>query len=217
MVNDIRKFIDLVKNYKPIIKENYNFTGKTIMCVDIQSEYESGITFDIGTWVEFINDSYRSNRIVFLYNGEETLGMISEYDYKYWLMEHGISEDVIDGAVFYDKGYAFFRYCIDNSIDDDSIVDLVKFMITNDINDSRDFDEDMWNKFIDETNVGNNEVKELLEYAGDMINIPDLMDFLKNYSNIVLMGGGINECLKEVEIALNALDKNYETVNQFIY
>ena len=57
----------------------------------------------------------------------------------------------------------------------------------------------------------------LLENAGDMINIPDLMDFLKNYSNIVLLGGGVNECLKEVEIALLALNKNFNVINKFTY
>ena len=50
-----------------------------------------------------------------------------------------------------------------------------------------------------------------------MINIPDLMDFLKRYSNIVLTGGGINECLKEVEIALNSLDKPYKVLTQYTY
>jgi hypothetical protein len=43
------------------------------------------------------------------------------------------------------------------------------------------------------------------------------MDFLKNYSNIVLLGGGVNECLKEVEIALLALNKNFNVLRQFTY
>jgi len=43
------------------------------------------------------------------------------------------------------------------------------------------------------------------------------MDFLKRYSNIVLTGGGIYECLKEVEIALMALDKSYQILNEFTY
>jgi hypothetical protein len=60
-------------------------------------------------------------------------------------------------------------------------------------------------------------LRDLLENASDMINIPDLMDFLKNYSNIVLTGGGIDECLKEVEIALMSLDKNYNVLSEFVY
>jgi hypothetical protein len=33
----------------------------------------------------------------------------------------------------------------------------------------------------------------------------------------VLCGGGINECLKEVEIALDALNKTYTTFDRFTY
>lgn len=43
------------------------------------------------------------------------------------------------------------------------------------------------------------------------------MDYLSNKSNIILLGGGINECLKEVEIALLSLDKNYNIMNKFTY
>jgi hypothetical protein len=43
------------------------------------------------------------------------------------------------------------------------------------------------------------------------------MDFLKRYSNIVLTGGGINECLKEVEIALKALKQPYQIYSTYTY
>ena len=212
MVNIIKKLIkeniNLNKKKLRIIKEEY-LQGKTIINVDIQPEYKNYISFNLYKWIQFLNQNANNNRIIFLYNGEDTLGMISENEYKDFLLELGLDEDVLDNAIFYDKGYAFFRYCIDNSIDENNIVDLVKFMIQNNINDSRDIDEDMWNDYMQETNHSQEDVRELLENAGDMINIPDLMDFLKNYSNIVLLGGGINECLKEVEIALLSLNKNY--------
>lgn len=41
-------------------------TGKTIINVDIQPEYESAINFNISDWVNFINQSANSNRIIFL-------------------------------------------------------------------------------------------------------------------------------------------------------
>jgi hypothetical protein len=64
---------------------------------------------------------------------------------------------------------------------------------------------------------GSENVRELMEDSEDCINIPDLMDFLERYNNVVLVGGGINECLKEVELALDALDKNYDTWHKFTY
>jgi hypothetical protein len=190
--------------------------GKTIINVDIQPEYEAYIkTFNLTTWAKFLNKSAKTNKIVFLYNGADTLGMTSEEDYRYWLIEKGVR--ITDNAVFYDKGYAFFRYCMDSNIDQDNIVDLVQYMMKNNINDSRDIDTDMWNDYMATTGHDQQDVRDLLEEAGDMINIPDLMDFLQPYSNITLTGGGINECLKEVEIALLAMNKPFTILNEYTY
>lgn len=196
------------------------FENKNIINVDIQPEYKEYIKneFNIFNWVKFINKSSKSNNIIFLYNGYDTLGMSTEYEYKDWLIELGIKESVIEESIFYDKGYAFFRYCMDEDIDDDAIVDLVKYMINHNINDSRDIDEDMWNDYMEETNHSRQDVRDLLENAGDMINIPDLMDFLSKYRDpIVLTGGGINECLKEVEIALMSLNRKYDVLAEYTY
>ena len=214
-------------NIKIIIEEyllennNYQIDtpkGSTIMSVDIQPEYENNISFSLMRFANYINTAYENNnRIIFLYNGEDTLGMIPEYEYKYWLLELGINENVIDNSIFYDKGYAFFRFCIDSNIEDDDIVELVRYMYDNNINDSRDID---WETLVEdyiENDLNYNEIKELLEYSGDMISIPDLMDFLKNYNNITLIGGSQYECLKEVEIALNALNKNYNLDVRFVF
>lgn len=216
----IRECINENKNINKkqlrLINEN-EFSNKTIINVDIQPEYQNWISFNLNNWVNFINQNGEQNNIVFLYNGADTMGMIEEYEFQNWLIELGIDENIIENATFYDKGYAFFRYCMDNSIDEDNIVDLVKYMVKHSITDSREIDNEMWNNFMSETNHTLQDVRELLENADDMINIPDLMDFLSNYSNIVLTGGGINECLKEVEIALLALDKPYNILSQYTY
>lgn len=216
----LREYVKLrrqtLRRGAPVIIEG-KVSGKTIINVDIQPEYENYITFNTHEWVEFINHSSKSNDIVFLYNGADTLGMIGESEYQMWLFELGVAEQVIDAATFYDKGYAFFRYCMDNSIDDDDIVSLIKFMIEYDVTDSRDIDSEMWDSYADSVGHDISDIRELLEDAGDLIHIPDLMDFLSNYSNIVLMGGGVDECLREVEIALMSLDKSYSTYSQFVY
>jgi hypothetical protein len=217
---NIRKRLNETKNKTNkqlrLLNES-ELNNKTIINVDIQPEYESYISFNIYEWVNFINQNANTNNLIFLYNGEDTLGMIGEGDYQMWLMDLGVDEDVIYNTTFYDKGYAFFRYCMDNSIDEDNIVDLVKYMIRHNITDSRDIDEEMWDDYMGETNHNQQDVRELLENADDLISIPDLMKFLNNKSNIILTGGGINECLKEVEIALLSLEKNYNILNKFTY
>jgi len=191
--------------------------GKTIINVDIQPEYSKGFSFNVDDWVDFINNSSDNNRIIFLFNGEDTLGMINVHDYQMWLIDLGIDEQVVDEAKFYDKGYAFFRYCIDNYIDEEKTVELVKYMYKNNINDSRDITPEIWNDISSNTDMSLDDIRELLEDNGDMINIPDLMDFLSHFNNIVLTGGGVNECLKEVEIALLAMDKPFNTLDEFTY
>ena len=193
--------------------------GANLLSVDIQPEYAKAFGFDVYDYLNFLNKNIEVlNSLTFLYNGTDTVGGVSENEYKYWLVENGFEEENLDYSRFYDKGYAFFRYCIDEGIDDDDIVALVKFMIKHDINDSRDIDEQMWVDFMKETGADQSDVRELLEYAGDMINIPELMNYLGDYGGrIVLTGGGINECLKEVEIALMVLDKPYNVLTQYTY
>lgn len=107
---------------------------------------------------------------------------------------------------------------MDNSIEEDDIVSLVQFMVNNDINDSLDMDSEKWDSFMSENNLDQSDARDLMENFDDSINIPDLMDYLKRFGGkIILTGGGINECLKEVEIAFQALNKPYDVLTQYLY
>ena len=107
---------------------------------------------------------------------------------------------------------------MDSDVDEDATVNFVRFMYQNDITDSRELTRDMWAKYLREhRKLDRKQVYELLKEADDCVHIPDLMEFLKSQSNIVLIGGGINECLKEVEIALKALNKSYSVDSKFTY
>lgn len=197
------------------IVEADSFKGKDIVSVDIQQEYQSYFTFKTGDWGRFLTKNWEGNNIVFLYNGE-SMGMTDEGGYKDWLLNY-IDYELLDDATYYDKGYAYFRFCMDEGIDDELTVKFVRFMMANGINDSRDLDKEAWNRFVKETGANAQDIRDLLETADDMINVPDLMEELKRYSNPLLMGGGINECLKEVELALMALNKPYTIYKKFIY
>jgi len=194
--------------------------GANLISIDIQPEYEKAFTFDTFSFGRMINENYNElDSLTFLYNGDDTVGGPSKNEYYYWLYEEcGIEEEILNTAYFYDKGYAFFRYCMDEGIDDNEIVDLIKFMIKHQINDSRDINEQMWIIFMQEYNLDQSSVRDLLENAGDLINIPELMEQLQKYrGKIVLVGGGLKECLKEVEIALMALNKPYNLFTQYTY
>jgi hypothetical protein len=191
-------------------------TGKHLIVVDVQPEYSNwmhSLPRELFGYINMYHDSLYN--LTFLYNGADTMGMVSEGEYRMWLVESGLDEEIAYEARLYDKGYAFFRNCMDEGVDEEKLVNLVKFMRDNNVYDSRDLTEDFWKSFIDQ--YGNEDIKELMQDSDDSINIPDLMDYLEPFNNIVLVGGGINECLKEVELALDALDKNYTTWHKFTY
>jgi len=190
--------------------------NKHLVVVDVQPEYQDYFSFNPYDFADFINENYENlYNLTFLYNGADTLGMVSEWDYKQWLIDIGINPEIVENSNFVDKGYAFFRYCMDSAIDEEVIANFVRFMMDNNINDSRDLNEEIWNKYIEE--YGDEDIRDLLEHAEDMISIPGLMDDLMSMSNIVITGGGISECLKEVEIALQSLNKNYKVLTEFTY
>ena len=198
----------------PLITENA--VGRHLIVVDVQPEYAPwmhGMQTDL---FEYINTHiHELSDLTFLYNGEDTMGMVSEDEFVYWMIDNGLDEEIAQRARLYDKGYAFFRNCMDRGGDDEELVNLVKFMRDNDITDSIEMDKNFWKAFVKQ--YGSKNIRELMEDSEDYINIPDLMDFLEPFNNVVLVGGGINECLKEVELAMDALDKNYETWHKFTY
>lgn len=196
-----------------------SLSGKTFVSVDIQPEYEKSFGFKPYQFTSFLSEIHPEiEKLIFLYNGFDTLGMITENDYKTWWYENDLSEDIIENAIFYDKGYAFFRYCMDNALDETVIANFVRFMYENDVHDSRDMTRDMWAKYLRKyRRTDKKEAYDLLKISGECVHIPDLMDFIKKYNNIVLTGGGINECLKEVEIALQSLNKPYSVYSKFTY
>lgn len=193
--------------------------GANVISIDIQPEYQDALDFNLNDYLQFLNQNIENiNSLTFLYNGEDTMGMVSENEYKYWLVENGFEEENLYNCRFYDKGYAFFRYCMDEGIEEDDIVVFVQYMLNNNINDSREITTEVWNDFVQKSNIDESDIRNLLENADDMLNIPDLMEYLRAYGGkIILTGGGINECLKEVEIALMVLDKPYNVLTEYTY
>lgn len=208
---------NIIKQYlrEGLLTED-NIDGKHLVVVDIQPAYQNGFNNWLYEFIEFLNTNHnRFSRITFLFNGPD-LGFPEENEYRYWWEENGLDYDVMDNSSFYDKGYAFFRTCMDLGGDHGGIVNLIKFMMSKDINDSRDLEEDgFWDEFVN--TYGSEDIREIMEFSGDCISIPDLMEELRDYNNILLCGGGADECLKEVEIALDALDKPYNFINRFVY
>jgi hypothetical protein len=196
-----------------------NYNNRVIFSIDIQPAYEQYIGREmIRNFINFLNKNYSTNKIVLFYNGD-SMGFETESEYIHWLYEKGADEECLESIKFYDKGYAFFRDCMDSNIDHSDIIALVRFMYKNTINDARDLNKSKWNQFKKENDLTSEEIIDFLSTERGYIHIPELMDFINDMSvnNVILFGGGRKECLKEVQIALDALNINYEKLEQLIY
>jgi len=207
---DIKKIVR-----ESLIKESYG--SKNLIVVDIQPEYGNHFSHWLSDFIEFINENHNNfNSITFLFNGPD-LGFLDTNEYISWLVyDNGLDMDIVNNIKFVPKYYAFFRYLIDSGVDDEDIVDIISFMVDNEINDSREISEDMWDNYMHQ--YGNEEIRELLEGdEGDSINIPDVYEEIKDINNVLLCGGALNECLKEIILIFDSLNTPYELLNNYIY
>lgn len=186
-----------------------------LVVVDIQPEYESNTSFDIGDMLRKAAKDY--SEVLFLFNGEDTLGMISESALKDFYFEkidydEEAFEDLLSKSTFFDKGYGFFRDVMDSEVcfDRSSIVKIVKYMIDNDVQDIRDLDEDD----VDAIGVSELLFDDLEDYG---FYLPDLADELPRWSGSDLAGGARNECMAEVEILGAAQGLSFNHIDDFIY
>ena len=190
-------------------------SGKgSLIVVDIQPEYESGATFDIG---DMLRSAAEYDRVLFLYNGADTLGMIDEQSLRNYYFEkldydEEVYEELMSVSEFFDKGYGFFRDVMDSGIcfDRSSVIKIVKYMIDNDVQDIRDLEEE------DVEAIGVNELlfDDLEDYG---FWVPELQDVLPQWNGSDIAGGARNECLAEVEILAAAQGLSFRQVNEFIY
>jgi hypothetical protein len=200
--------------------KEYNLTEASklpLFIVDIQPEYEKNMGFKIHEFCSWLNkNASKYSNVVLFWNGPE-LGMSDLHDIQMWYLENGLKESVLQNITWQDKAYAFFRYCMDSGIDEDDIVKLVQFMKSHDINDSRELeDKNLWDEWIAQN--GSKDVRELMEFSGDCLTIPDLMDQIKGYGKkVYVLGGGQDECLKEIEIAMKANGQEPERISQWVY
>tara|TARA_R100000808_G_scaffold24984_2_gene60194 strand:+ start:210 stop:1235 length:1026 start_codon:yes stop_codon:yes gene_type:complete len=205
----------LLREYIRVLLEQEQGSKGSLVVVDIQPEYESNTPFDIGDMLREAAENY--SRVLFLYNGEDTLGMISESALKDFYFEkldwdEETYDELLSKSTFFDKGYGFFRDVMDSSVcfDRSSIVEIVKYMIDKDIRDIQELEEE------DVEAIGVSELlfDELEDYG---FWVPDLEDELPKWNGADLVGGARNECMAEVEILGEAQGLGFNQVDEFIY
>jgi hypothetical protein len=189
--------------------------SKNVIVVDVQPIYEDGISFDIDDLSTFL---LNNRDILFFYNGVDTIGGDSRDDIIYMFTDNyydtdyssDISDKLESETTWIDKGYGFFRSWMDTGADIGFIQKAIKYMVINKVTDSRDIDpEDWYREFPDDF---------IDDYIDDPIYLPDIpLSELRMWNGSYLLGGGRDECLKEIQIYMNAFNIKYTLVEDFIY
>jgi hypothetical protein len=109
-----------------------------------------------------------------------------------------------------DKGYGFFRAWMDQGVSESIIIRVIRALYQAKANDSRDLDLE--------------QLKQLVgaEWQDWMADDPIIINWtsvaqLKKFNGAYIMGGGRNECLREVELLMNAFNIGYKRIDRLVY
>lgn len=117
-----------------------------------------------------------------------------------------------------DKGYGHIRNWMDNGVPPAAIIKTIRLMYQQRVNDSRRL---FWGE-------GNDAYEgKMQEFLGADFQ-PWMLDDgiftewtsiaqLKKFSGAYLVGGGRNECLREVELLMNAFNIKYKRIDSLVY
>lgn len=184
-----------------------------LLIIDVQNSYASHI--DGQLYEKLINFSSNFSQVYYLYDilsGDDLYSEVPEVFLE--------NEEFYDSLNILTKEYGFFRSLMDLGLDaeDEELVRLGKFMKENGIYDNRQIfeNEAIRDKFL--ITFKNSPLLEI-DFDSYPISLPDdLIESLSCLSSgVVLVGGGRNECLKEISLLLKVLDIPHTIAEEFTY
>ena len=184
-----------------------------LLIVDLQNAYRSHMAKDL---VEKVRQkSAEFSEVYYLWDTLSGNDLYSE-----------IPEEWMEDEEFYNqlnlitKEYGFFRSLMDLGLDadDELLLKLLSFMSKHNVYDCREIldQEELYSLFKEEFKKTSLMEINLNDYP---VSLPlDLMEELEKLpSNIYLVGGGRNECLKEVYILLKHMGKKPSIIEDLTY
>lgn len=117
-----------------------------------------------------------------------------------------------------DKGYGYFRSWMDYGINPASIIRVIRLMYQQRVSDSRELfggsDSDQYQEGLEK--LLGSDFESWMLTDGIQIHWTSVAQ-LKRYSGAYLVGGGRNECLREVELLMNAFNIGYKRIDSLVY
>jgi hypothetical protein len=127
----------------------------------------------------------------------------------------GFNTDRWNNTEIVDKGYGYFRGWMDQGVSDNAIIQAIRVMYQQKVTDSRElFGGDDSEHYVEQmAALGIPE-----EVLDDALSVEwTSVGQLKKYNGAYIMGGGRDECLREVELLMNAFNIKYKRVEDFVY
>jgi len=160
------------------------------------------------------------DKILYLYNGDDTglsddnISSIQEWIYEYINYDEKTIDMLVSKRItWYDKGYAFFRDMMDSGkFSDTQIINVIRYMINLGSSDIRDLTEEQFNTLNKRYKLNLNSPEDYNTWISY-----DLVNYLKEYPKGSIIGGGENECLKEIVLLSKALRLGYQVDSRIIY
>lgn len=200
-----------------------------IICVDVQPEYayygknapicEKIINFVIkstGPILFFVNAEKSGVSGDTLYNIQRYWeDVVYEYDGEYDdPYQDPNFREPIDWKRFQivDKGFGYLRSWMDQGISPAAIIRVIRAMYQYKISDSRELQE----LGVDLAELVGSEWNKWMLDDAISVNWASVAQ-LKRFSGAYLVGGGRNECLREVELLMNAFNIKYKRIDSLVY
>jgi hypothetical protein len=197
---------------------NERTSSKPCIVVDVQPEYTGVNDGNELPWIdelmEFLNG--QSGPILMFVNAEQDgLSGDTANDIKLYWEDSGFDPGNWNRVQIVDKGYGYFRAWMDEGVPEASIIKTIRLMYQNKVTDSRQL---FGGEYEDDYVIN----MEALGIPENMLSDPLSVEWtsvsqLKKFNGAYIMGGGKNECLREVELLMNAFNIKYREVREFIY
>lgn len=203
--------------YKDLLVEKYS-RDKNVIAVDIQPAYTIDSHHYNTSVMEFLNDM--NGEILMLANADQD-GLTEDTKddiYGFWY-DNGFDEDRFDDVTYIDKGYGYLRSWMDNDVPEHIIIKTIREMYRQKVYDSRDLfggdaNDEFENQFVEF--VGEDVFDESMLYEPLIVEWLSIK-MLKRFSGSYVIGGGRNECLREVTLLMNAFNIRYKLIDHLIY
>lgn len=206
-------------------------TGVNLLIVDVQPEYSSH-SDDILPGVQNLIEKCRA-KIVIVYNDfgggdemadvqhylagiseEDAYGVYNDETDEYDEAEQTVLQQKLQKATYYQKEFGFLRPFMDQGISDAVIIEIMRTMYQAKVNDSRELPLESMSERV-QTDINQNGIG----WEDQGISLQDWIPvtMLKQLSPFYMVGGGRQECLREIELICNAFNIRYTRVDSLIY